>query len=114
MTSQGDRDRDEQVSWLKEEFAVSTRLTILERDLAAANAATVTAFASKQKHDDEHNQILDALKEALSNCLTEPEYTRRHEQLEHRIADMERTMWKMIGGLVALWCVIQVATHFAK
>ena len=114
MASLDERNRDEQLSYLEEKFAISTRLTIVERDLAADKEAVQVAKIAEDKRSSEHNHILDSLNKALVECMTVSEYTRRHEQLEHRISDMERTMWKMIGGLVALWCVIQVATHFAK
>ena len=114
MTSQSEREFAEELKRLEEKFEISSRLTIVERDLAAANEATRIAFIAKEKHDDEHNQILDALKDALGKCISEDEYNRRHDQLIERITMIERNMWKMIGGLIALWAVIQVAQHFAK
>src|ERR1039458_2711506 len=100
MASLDERNRDEQLSYLEEKFAISTRLTIVERDLAADKEAVQVAKIAEDKRSSEHNHILDSLNKALVECMTASEYTRRHEQLEHRISDMERTMWKMIGGLV--------------
>lgn len=114
MTSQSERDVDELIKRLEEKFDLSMRLTVVERDLIATTNAISVAFKSKKEHDDQNNRVRESLERALNECITEDEYTRRHEQLEGRLRDIERNMWKMVGGLIALWAVIQVAQHFAK
>jgi hypothetical protein len=73
------------IAGIRDRFAIATRVTVLERDLVAATEAMKVAKIAKDKHDDEHNNTLELLKKALTECVTEPEYTRRHESL---VADL--------------------------
>ena len=91
MTSQFERDVEEQVKRLEEKLDLSTRLTAVEHDLAATNAAITVAFKAKKEHDDQNNEVRQSLEKALNQCITESEYNRRHDQLDQRITETRNT-----------------------
>ena len=60
------------------------------------------------------NHQAEQLKDMQATYVPREVYDRRHMEIEARLANLEKLIWKAIGGVTVLGTVIQILLHYIK
>lgn len=84
---------------------------VREHERSTQQALEVAA-KEYERRLDALNHEYSRIREIQVSCVSREVYDMRHDELERRLASIEKLVYVGVGGVVLLGTMIQVALHF--